>query len=267
MGSWLARRARALGLVAGLIGFAGPVSAACLPMAQGAPRFVPAAYSAAPVKAYHLRIGYIGHATFVIESPEGVRVATDYNDYIRPPRPPTIATMNNTHDTHFSYQPDAAIPHVLRGWDPEGGTARHNLSIKDMRVRNVPTNFSDLCGRLTNSNSMFVIESQGLCLVHISHLHHVLSRDQLRDLGRIDIAFAPIDGMWTMSHRELFEVIEQIKPVLIVPMHYGSLGGVEAFIDQARARRWPVRRHGAASIELSFRDLPRRTEVLFLDGS
>ncbi len=267
MGSRLARCVQALGLVAGLIGLAGAASAACLPMAHGAPRIIPAAYSAASVKAHHLRISYIGHSTFEVESPQGVRIATDYNDYIHPPRRPTIVTMNNAHDTHFSYQPDEAIPHVLRGWDPGGGVARHNLSIRDVRVRNVPTNFTDLGGKLTNNNSMFLIESQSLCVVHISHLHHVLSKDQLRDLGRIDIAFAPIDGMWTMSHRELFEVLDQIKPVLIIPMHYGSLGGVQAFIEQARARQWPVRRHGAVSIELSFRDLPRRTEVLFLDGS
>jgi len=48
-------------------------------------------------------------------------------------------------------------------------------------------------------------------------------------------------------------------------MHYGSMGGVQAFIQRARAK-WPVREHGSPSIELSFRDLPRKTEVLFLAG-
>lgn len=254
------------GLVVGLIGLAGVACASCFPMAQATPRFVPAAYSIASVKSHHLRISYVGHSTFEVETPEGVRVATDYNDYIQPPRRPTIVTMNNAHDSHFSFQPDQAIPHVLRGWDQAGGVARHNVSVKDLRVRNVPTNFTEFGGKLSNGNSMFVIESQGLCIAHISHLHHVLSKDQIRDLGRIDIAFAPIDGMWTMSHRELFEVLGQIKPMLIIPMHYGSMGGVQAFVDQARAK-WPIRRHGAPSVELSFRDLPRKTEVLFLDGS
>ena len=253
-------------LAVGSIALAGAASASCFPMAQGTPRIIPAAYSTASVKAHHLRISYVGHSTFEVESPGGVRIATDYNDYIALPRRPTIVTMNNAHDTHFSFRPDQAIPHVLRGWDPGGGVAYHNLSVRDLRVRNVPTNLIDIGGRLSNRNSMFVIESQGLCIVHIAHLRHVLSNDQIRDLGRIDIAFAPIDGMWTMSHRELFEVLDQIKPMLIIPMHFGSMGGVQAFIDQAEAK-WPVRRHGASSIELSFRDLPRKTEVLFLDGS
>ncbi len=173
--------------------------------------------------------------------------------------------MNRAHDTHFTDFIEKDIRFVLRGWDPKGGLARHNLSLKDVRVRNVPTNIEDWGGKLVNNNSMFVIETVGLCIVHISHLHHVLSKDQLRDLGRIDIAFAPIDGMWTMSHQELFEVLENIKPMLIIPMHLGSMGGVNAFVAKASAM-WKVRRHEGPSIELTFRDLPRKTEVLFLQG-
>jgi hypothetical protein len=71
--------------------------------------------------------------------------------------------------------------------------------------------------------------------------------------------------MWTMSHQELFEVLENIKPMLIIPMHLGSMGGVNAFVAKASAM-WKVRRHEGPSIELTFRDLPRKTEVLFLQG-
>ena len=243
----------------------GAAEASCYPVARAPGGFMPASFRVAAVKPNHVRIDFVGHSTFIIESPQGVRVATDYNDYVRPPLLPTIVTMNNSHDSHFSYAVEDGIAHVLRGWDPAGGLARHNISVKDLRVRNVPTNLAEFAGRWRNGNSMFVIESQGLCIVHISHLHHVLSEDQLRDLGRIDIAFAPIDGMWTMSHQELFEVLGRIEPMLVIPMHYGSLGGVEAFIARARAL-WPVREHGGSSIELSFRDLPRKTEVLFLQG-
>ena len=243
----------------------GEAAASCYPVARAPGGIVPAAFSAAAVKPNHVRIEFVGHSTFVVESPRGVRVATDYNDYIRPPVPPTVVTMNNAHDTHYSHAVEEGVLHVLRGWDPAGGIARHNVSVKDVRVRNVPTNLAEFAGRWRNGNSMFVIESQGLCIVHISHLHHVLSDDQMRDLGRIDIAFAPIDGMWTMSHQELFEVLGRIKPMLVIPMHYGSMGGVQAFIARARAM-WPVREHDSASIELSFRDLPRKTEVLFLQG-
>jgi L-ascorbate metabolism protein UlaG (beta-lactamase superfamily) len=257
------RRLAALSLVAAVW----PLSAfaTCYPVAQSTPRFIPARFDLASVKAHHVRIDYVGHSSFEIESPEGIRVVTDYNGYIRPRRVPHIVTMNRAHDTHFTDFVEKEIQFALRGWDPEGGIARHNMPLKDVRVRNIPTNIQDWGGKLVNNNSMFVIETVGLCIVHISHLHHVLSKEQLRDLGRIDIAFAPIDGMWTMSHQELFEVLDAIKPMLIIPMHYGSMGGVEAFVARAQSM-WSVRRHESSTIELSFRDLPRKTEVLFLEG-
>ena len=213
----------------------------------------------------HLRITFVGHSTFEVESPAGVRVATDYNDYIRPTRLPDIVTMNNAHDTHHSYSVDKGVKHVLRGWNPGGGIARHNIKLKDVRVRNVPTNLQNWGGQWSNGNSMFVIEAAGLCVAHISHLHHVLSPEQLRELGLIDVAFAPIDGMWTMSHVELFEVLGKIRPRLIIPMHYGSMGGVEAFIAQAKPK-FEIREHDSASILVSLRTLPKKPQVLFLQG-
>ena len=242
-----------------------PSFATCYPVAGLSPRIVPAGFDVAAVPAHHVRIDYVGHSSFEIESPEGVRIVTDYNGYVRPRRVAHIITMNRAHDSHYTDFVEKDIRFVLRGWDPKGGIARHNLSLKEIRVRIVPTNIEDLGGRLVNNNSMFVIETVGLCIVHIRHLHHVLSKDQLRDLGRVDIAFAQIDGMWSMSHQELFEVLDRIKPRLIIPMHFGSMGGVEAFVAKAGAM-WRVRRHGGSSIELTLRDLPRKTEVLFLQG-
>jgi L-ascorbate metabolism protein UlaG (beta-lactamase superfamily) len=221
---------------------------------------------ASAVPRNHLKITFVGHSTFEIETAEGARAQTDYNDYVQGGDPPHIVTMNNSHDSHFSYAPMKGIEHVLRGWDPKGGVAKHNLMFRDLRVRNVPTNLIDRGdGKLSNGNSMFVFEAAGLCAVHISHLHHYLSENQLRALGPIDIAFAPIDGMWTMSHDELFRVLGDIKARMIIPMHFGSMGGVEAFTARAQTI-WKVRKHPSSSITLSLRDMPRTPEVVFLQG-
>jgi L-ascorbate metabolism protein UlaG (beta-lactamase superfamily) len=258
--------ARLLALVGAIAALAAvEANATCQPVAGRTPLLKPAAFAPAAVKPNFVRITFIGHASFEIESPEGVKIVTDYNAYIRAPRPPDIITMNNSHDSHFTSLVDPAIPHVLRGWDPAGEIARHNVRLKDVHVRNVPTNLAESGGRWSNGNSMFAIEVVGLCLVHISHLHHVLSKEQLADLGRIDIAFAPIDGMWTMSHQELFEVLDQIKPTLIIPMHYGSWQGTQLFVQRA-SEKWKVGRHDSPTLEISSRDLPSRTEVLFLQG-
>src|SRR5262249_39050364 len=71
-------------------------------------------------------ITFLGHASFLIESPAGVRVITDYNDAIRAPVTPDIVTMNNAHPTHYSEAVEPGVKYVLRGWDPAGGVANHH---------------------------------------------------------------------------------------------------------------------------------------------
>src|SRR5215469_11584493 len=77
------------------------------------------AFELAALNPDQVRLTFLGHATFLIESPQLVRIATDYNDYIKTPLVPDIATMNHAHDTHYTDHPDPAIKYVLRGWGDE----------------------------------------------------------------------------------------------------------------------------------------------------
>src|SRR6266702_1781022 len=109
-------------------------------------RIIPAAFRLA-LTSEQVRLTYVGHSTFLIESPPLVRIATDYNDYVRSPVRPDIVTMNHAHTTHFTDYPDPAIKYVLRGWGPTPDQpARHDITVRDVRVRNVPTNIRDWRG-------------------------------------------------------------------------------------------------------------------------
>src|SRR5256714_1024763 len=156
----------------------------------------------AALKEGEARITYIGHSTFLIESPRLVRIATDYNDYVKPPVLPDIATMNHAHSTHYTDRPDAAIKHVLRGWGPSPDQpARHDMTFQDVRVRNVPTNIRDWAGGGTerHGNSIFIFETAQMCLAHLGHLHHTLNQQQLNELGRVDAVMVPVDGGATLD--------------------------------------------------------------------
>ena len=83
-------------------------------IASDRPRVMPASLQFA-LNPEEVRISYAGHSTFLIESPQQVRIATDYNDYVRPRVLPDIATMNHAHDSHFTDTPAPGIRHVLRG--------------------------------------------------------------------------------------------------------------------------------------------------------
>ena len=66
-------------------------------------------------------------------------------------------------------------------------------------------------------------------------------------LELIDIAFAPIDGIWQISHDELFRVLGVIKARIVIPMHFGYTGELEVFIARTRDH-WEIRRHNNDSI-------------------
>ena len=110
--------------------------------------------------------------------PQLVRIATDYNSYVRPPVPPDIVTMNHAHSTHYTDSPEPEIKHVLRGWGPTPDQpARHDVTVRDVRVRNVPTNIRDWRGGTErHGNSIFIFEMAKMCIAHLGHLHHTLTQ-------------------------------------------------------------------------------------------
>jgi L-ascorbate metabolism protein UlaG (beta-lactamase superfamily) len=235
-------------------------------VAAAKPRPIPAAVSLAALAADQVRITFIGHATFLIESPHLVRIATDYNDYVRPPLLPDIVTMNHAHSTHYTDFPDPAIKHVLRGWRDDGGPAKIDLTYNDVHIRNVPTNIRNWNGGTEKyGNSIFVFEVGSLCVAHLGHLHHTLTQQQLNDLGRVDVLMVPVDGSWTLDLDGMIEVVQSIKAPLMIPMHYFSTSTLNRFLDRVRDK-YQVDYSDTPSIVVSRATLPNTPKFLVLPG-
>lgn len=215
-----------------LIMGAGLANAQCLPMVQGEPRIMPAALP----KSGDVRLTYLGHSSFLIESAGGATAVTDYNGVHRAPFAPDIVTMNNAHSTHYSDVIEPGVQHALKGWGEGGTFVEHDLRFKDMHIRNIPTNVRDFGGTRYNGNSIFVFELADLCIAHLGHLHHTLSDQHLGELGLIDILLVPIDGVYTIPQELMLEVIRQIGAAVIIPMHYFSSHGVERFARLMQGR-------------------------------
>ena len=219
--------------------------------------------SFAAVTAGAVKITYIGHSTFTIESPGGVIAATDYNDYVRPFETPAIVTMNHAHSTHFTHRPDPGIRHVLRGWASGGRPPAHDVQERDMRVRNVPTNIRDGGATEFSGNSIFVFEVAGLCIAHLGHLHHTLTPDHLKALGQVDIVMAAVDGAWTLDHDGIIEVMGQLQPKVVIPMHYFGENALGRFLSRVQAR-FDIERVAGDSLFLSRANLPTKPAIKVL---
>jgi L-ascorbate metabolism protein UlaG (beta-lactamase superfamily) len=214
-----------------------------------------------------VRINYIGHSTFLLESPQLVRVATDYNDYVKPPVLPDIVTMNHAHSTHYTDNPDPGIKHVLRGWAGEEKPARIDVTYKDVRVRNVPTNIRSWStgGTERHGNSIFIFEMANMCIAHLGHLHHTLNQQQLNEIGRVDIVMVPVDGTLTLDGEGMIEVLRSLKAPLMIPMHYFSAYTLDRFLARVR-QDWDVEVADVPSVVLSKASLPAKPKVLVLPG-
>lgn len=236
---------------------------------QGCPGLVargPAFVQRAALARGEVGLTFVGHATFLIESPGGVRIATDYNDFVRPTVVPDVATMNKAHTTHFSYNPDPRIGHVLRGWGVKGEPAHHDLTVGDVRIRNIATNIrGGESGTEYAANSIFIVETAGLCVAHLGHLHHTLEPSHLKKLGRIDVLLVPVDGGYTLDLDGMMEVLASINARLMVPMHYFGPSTLARFLDRAR-ERYEVAFERSASITVSRATLPDKPKVLVLPG-
>lgn len=235
-------------------------------VAADTPRLVPAAMRLAALAPDQVRITFIGHATFLIESPKLVRIATDYNDYVKPPLVPDIATMNHAHSTHYTDRPDPAIKYVLRGWRDDGKPASYDLSYGDVRVRSVATNIRDWNGGTErHGNSIFIFEIGSLCIAHLGHLHHTLTQQQLDEIGRIDAVMVPVDGSYTLDIDGMIEVLQALKAPLMLPMHYFSTYGLERFLERVGGK-FPVSYNETPSIVVSRVTLPPSPKFLVLPG-
>lgn len=116
-------------------------------------------------------------------------------------------------------------------------------------MRSIHT-FHDECrGAKRGDNLMTVVTAEGLTVVHCGDLGHELSNEALHELGKIDILLIPVGGVYTLDANAAKAVCEQIKPTVIVPMHYrcGSAGlqniaPVDEFLslfDEAAITRLP----------------------------
>lgn len=260
-------------LVLFLVCFALPAAAQtrtpsnCLMIADATPgvQYLHKARFGTPLSTDVVRLNYLAHAMFLLETQGGLTVATDYTGFLgATDLVPDVVTMNHAHSTHYTTTPDPRIPHVLRGWGDEFGVGvEHYLDLDEMLVRNVTTDIRSFGDVEKNGNSIFVFEVAGLCIGHLGHLHQEPSPQQYGMLGRMDVVMAPVDGGYTLDQAVMIRVLQRLRSSIIVPMHWFGQGNLDRFLEGMEAD-FVVDRREANFIEISRDTLPRQPTVIVL---
>ena len=236
----------------------------CIAIADAAPglEYLHKASFRDPLPEHTVRISYIAHASFLIQTPAGISAVTDYTGYIgTTDLIPDVVTMNHAHETHWTPSPDPAIPHVLQGWGDEFGQGiTHLLEIGDMAVRNVSTNIRSYGGVEPAGNSIFVFEVAGLCIGHLGHLHHEPTPEQFAALGRLDVVMAAVDGSNTLDLPSMIAVLKRLKSSIVIPMHWFGGPTLDVFLA-GMADEFAIVRGKESDLTVSLRTLPSRPTV------
>jgi L-ascorbate metabolism protein UlaG (beta-lactamase superfamily) len=207
-------------------------------------------------------IQYFGHNFFQITTRQGTQIVTDPLAPGRYPTPhltPQVVTVGREHSNHNYVQLAQGRPIILRGL-AEHGAAWNRVStrVQEVFIYNVPIYQNGIAGAL--KGAAFVFDLGTVCIAHLGDLSHVLTSEQLQQIGRIDVALVPIDGAYTMGPETAREVVRQLNPKLAIPMHYrDNLTLVEAFANGLATRR-PER----DTLVVSKSSLPSTTEIIVL---
>ena len=247
-----------------------PRGSECLAMAQAPPRVTPVTLRRTAAKADEVTITYAGHSTYYIDTPGGVRIATDFSGAYTTGRLPDVVTMNRAHSTHYSLFPDPRIPHVFHGWTDDGSPARINERIGDVLIRNVTTDirryFMDDSSSemIKDGNSIFIFEVAGLCIGHLGHLHHKLDDSHFAAIGRLDIVMVPIDGTYTMSLDGVSEITRRLRSSVVLPMHRFATP-LDEFMRRI-GQQFEIDERTERSLTISRETLPATPTVIILRG-
>jgi L-ascorbate metabolism protein UlaG (beta-lactamase superfamily) len=211
-----------------------------------------------------MQVKYLGHAAFVITSEGGVRVITD--PYTTSPdltygeirTTADIVTVSHDHLDHCNVAAVGGNPEVVRR--AEASTAR------GVRVKGIKSYHDDEGGRMRGGNIIFCFEVDGVRLCHLGDLGHRLDDKQLREIGSVDILFIPVGGYYTIDAKTATEVCDQLKPKVIIPMHYRTNKGLPAIagVDEFLRGKTRVKWLDTSQVEFKAGELPEAGQIIVL---
>jgi L-ascorbate metabolism protein UlaG (beta-lactamase superfamily) len=212
-----------------------------------------------------IEIEWFGHSTFQITSSKGTRVLTDPHgafDLPHPTLPQHIVTTSHQHGPHSAVGMALGNPVVLEGLTA-GGEDWNKISttIRDVSVYTVPAFHDKSRGMQRGKNAIFVFRVDDICIAHLGDLGHLLTPDQLKMMGKIDILLVPVaGGFYTVTPSEATEVMKRVNPRIAIPMHYWWEAAVSEF-TQGMSR---VKALNSSVLRISKPELPKQTEVVVL---
>jgi L-ascorbate metabolism protein UlaG (beta-lactamase superfamily) len=231
-----------------------------------------------------IKIAWYGQSMFLITTPKGTRVVLDphnLEEYRVQPLKADLVLMSHFHTDHskaevISNIKEAKQFNALKKTGPNDAIIDWNPvdeKVKDVRFQSVGTYHDEMSGLRHGKNGVWVIDIDGVRLVHLGDLGHTLNKTQLKKLGDVDVLMVPVGGVYALNGLTAWKVVEQVKPKRVVlPMHYGTivfsdLLPLNYFTDEAKDGGMPIVRMKAREVLTidTAAPAPKQASVVVLD--
>lgn len=171
-----------------------------------------------------MRIRWLGHACFRLETGTGLVVVTDPYDetvgYTFPETAADVVTVSHDHFDHNHVQAVAGHPLILRGAGEHSLDGLDPRKTEGVQIRGVASFHDAVGGRQRGGNTIFCFTLEGMRVVHLGDLGHQLTPAQQAEIGPVDVLLVPVGGTYTLDAAGAAQVVEQLRPRVVIPMHY-----------------------------------------------
>jgi L-ascorbate metabolism protein UlaG (beta-lactamase superfamily) len=215
-----------------------------------------------------MKIKWYGHAAFLITSNQGVKIITDPYEsgayggqlaYGKIKDQADIALTSHDHADHNDTKSLPGSPQIVK----ERGTK----SVKGISFKGIATYHDSSKGSERGVNTIFTFSVDGIKVCHLGDLGHVLSEKEISEIGSVDILFIPVGGYFTIDSKEATQVAGQIKPKVLIPMHFKTekCGFPIAPVDDFLKGKTSVKRLKTSEAAFDQVSLPSKTEIVVLE--
>jgi len=210
----------------------------------------------------HMKLKWLGHACFILTASNGMKVLMDpFNEgygYKTPSVEADLVTISHQHGDHNNT-----------------GAAKGPFTLIDrpvshdkggVHITGIATAHDSAGGSQRGKNTIFKVTMDGVNVCHCGDLGHLLTPEQIKEIGKVDVLLVPVGGYFTIDAGAAAKVAGQLSPTVIIPMHYKTssvklpIQGVEPFIEaMGGAKKLDVQ-----EIELTSDNLEKYAGVIVL---
>ena len=209
-------------------------------------------------------ITWLGHSCFKIQDKsgsDGVTIVTDPFDKAVGLKVPNfeadIITVSHDHHDHNNVKALRGNPFIIK----DAG----EYETKEVFIEGIEAYHDDKQGKERGKNIIYRIDIDNVSVAHLGDLGHVLDNKQLEGLAGTDILLIPVGGKYTLDVSKAVEVVNQIEPRIVIPMHYKTPGS-KIDVDNADKfiKELGIKPTEEEKLKISKKDLPQEDMELVI---